>query len=86
MEEAEDKTMNVGTICAVKDKSSWSKILTHVIKGKISLSPMETILSIPNELKYLECLVKLARKKRDENVKTTNLMKPKKINNKTHLH
>jgi hypothetical protein len=38
---------------------------------------MKTILSIPEELEYLESLVKLARKK-DENVKITNLMKPKK--------
>jgi hypothetical protein len=39
---------------------------------------METILSIPNELEYLESPVKLTRKKINENVKTTNLMKPKK--------
>jgi hypothetical protein len=46
MEEVKDGIMNVETIGAVKDGSLWSKILTHVIKGKISLSPMETILSI----------------------------------------
>jgi hypothetical protein len=46
-----------------------SKILSHFIKGKISLSPMETVLMIPGELEHLESLVKLARKKRDaENV------------------
>ncbi len=38
-----------------------SKILSHFIKGKISLSPMETILMIPRELEHLESLVKLAR-------------------------
>jgi hypothetical protein len=42
-----------------------SKILSHFIKGKISLSPMETVLMIPGVLEHLESLVKLARKKRD---------------------
>ncbi len=48
-----------------KDASVRSKILSHFVKGKISLSPMETILMIPGELEHLENLVKLARKKRD---------------------
>ncbi len=39
-----------------------SKILSHFIKGKISLISMETILIIPGELEYLEGLVKLARR------------------------
>lgn len=52
-----------------------SKILTRFIKGKISLSPMETILTIPRELESLECLVKLAKKKRDEGLKLVNLTK-----------
>ncbi len=43
-----------------------SKILTHIIKGKISFTPMETILTLPRELKYLERLVKLARRQKDE--------------------
>jgi len=61
--------------------------LTHVIKGKISLFLTKTILSISDELEYLESLVKLTKKKRDENVKITNSMKPKKnISNKTHMH
>jgi hypothetical protein len=47
---------------------------------------METILSIPDELEYLESLAKLARKKRDESVKTINLMKQKKTSNKTYMH
>ncbi len=42
-----------------------SKILSHFIKGKISLTPMETIMMILGELKHLESLVKVARKKKD---------------------
>jgi hypothetical protein len=42
-----------------------SKILSHFIKGKISLSLMETILIIPGELEHLESLVKLARRRKD---------------------
>jgi len=48
-----------------RDTFVRSKILSHFIKGKISLSPMETILMIPGELEHLESLVKLARRKRD---------------------
>ncbi len=48
-----------------RDVPVRSKILSHFVKGKISLSPMETILMIPGELEHLENLVKLARKKRD---------------------
>jgi predicted aspartyl protease len=47
-----------------------SKILSHFIKGKISLSPMETFLMIPGKLEHLESLVKLARRKKD--AKTVN--------------
>jgi len=50
-----------------------SKILTHFIKGKISLSPIETILTIPNKLESLESLVKLAWKKQDDGLKLINL-------------
>jgi hypothetical protein len=50
---------------ANRDASMRSKILSHFIKGKIPLSPMETILMIPGELEHLESLVKLARRKRD---------------------
>jgi len=42
-----------------------SNILSHFIKGKISLSPMEIVLMIPGELEHLESLVKLARRKKD---------------------
>jgi hypothetical protein len=50
---------------AGRDTSVRSKILSHFIKGKISLSPMETILMIPGELEHLESSVKLAKRKRD---------------------
>jgi hypothetical protein len=50
---------------ADRDAPVRSKILSHFIKGKISLSPMETILMIPGELEHLESLVKLARRRRD---------------------
>jgi hypothetical protein len=46
------------------------KILSHFIKGKISLSPMETILMIPRELEHFKSLMKLARWKKD--AKATN--------------
>ncbi len=36
------------------------------MEGRISLTPMETIMRIPGELEYLEGLVKLAIKKKDE--------------------
>jgi hypothetical protein len=52
-------------ISASRDTSVRSKILAHFTKGKVSLSPMETILMIPGELEHLESLVKLARRKRD---------------------
>jgi predicted aspartyl protease len=48
-----------------RDASVRSKILSHFIKGKIPLSPMETILMIPGELEHLESLVKLAKRRRD---------------------
>ncbi len=37
------------------------KILSHFIKGKTSLSPMETILMILGEVEHLESLVRLAK-------------------------
>ncbi len=48
-----------------RDTIVRSKILSHFVKGKISLSPMETILMIPGELEHLESLVKLARRKKN---------------------
>lgn len=50
------------TIGLEKKSAMRSKIFTHFIKGKISLTPIETILTIPRELEYLEGLVKLAHK------------------------
>jgi predicted aspartyl protease len=41
------------------------KILSHFIKGKISLTPMEIVMMIPGELEHLENLVKVARRKKD---------------------
>jgi predicted aspartyl protease len=49
-----------------KDATVKSKILTHFIKGKVSLTPMETILTILGELEYLEGLVKLASRQNND--------------------
>ncbi len=51
-----------------QDVAVRSKILSHFIKGKVSLSPMETILLVPGELEHLESLVKLARRRRDAEI------------------
>jgi len=48
-----------------RENSVRSKILSHFIKGKVSMTPMETVLMIPGELERLENLVKVARKKKD---------------------
>jgi hypothetical protein len=48
-----------------RESSIRSKILFHFIKGRISLTPMETIMMIPDELEQLENLVKVARRKKD---------------------
>jgi len=48
-----------------QENSIRSKILSHFIKGKVSMTPMETMLMIPGELEHLENLVKVARKKKD---------------------
>jgi hypothetical protein len=55
----------IGGIGANREESVKSKILSHFIKGKISLTPMETVMMIPGELEHLENLVKVARKKKD---------------------
>jgi hypothetical protein len=65
-----------------------SKILNHFIKGKISLSPMETILAILRELESLESLVKLVRNNHNERLKMINLTKVE-VNHvvwKFHIH
>ncbi|CAK9865817.1 unnamed protein product [Sphagnum jensenii] len=51
-----------------RDVAVRSKILSHFIEGKVSLSPMETILLVPGELEHLESLMKLARRRRDSEV------------------
>jgi predicted aspartyl protease len=48
-----------------RETSVRSKILSHFVKGKISITPMETVLMIPGELEHLESLVKLAKRKKD---------------------
>jgi hypothetical protein len=52
-----------------REHSIRSKILSHFIKGKISLTPMETVMMIPGELEQLENLVKVARRKKDAEIK-----------------
>ncbi len=48
-----------------KNSNVRSKIFNHFIKGKKTLSPMETIVAaISRELESLKNLVKLARKKK----------------------
>jgi len=47
-----------------------TKILSHFIKRKVSMTPMEIVLMIPRELEHLENLIKVARKKKD--VEATN--------------
>jgi predicted aspartyl protease len=51
-----------------RENSIRSKILSHFIKGKISLTPMETVMMIPGELEQLENLVKVARRKKDAEI------------------
>jgi hypothetical protein len=65
--EDEQRGANLGFEAVAK-----SKILFHFIKGKIFLSPMETILVFPGELEYLEGLVKLARRRKDAEGKKLN--------------
>jgi hypothetical protein len=45
-----------------------SKLLSHFIKGKFSLTHVKTIIVIPRELEYLEGLVKLVRRRKDVEV------------------
>jgi predicted aspartyl protease len=61
--EAEGESTGVSRETTVR-----SKILSHFIKGKVSLTPMETILMILGELEHLESLVKLARRKKDAEI------------------
>jgi hypothetical protein len=54
-----------------RKSSIRSKILSHFIQGKISLTPMETVMMIPGELEQLENLVKVARRKKDPEIEGT---------------
>jgi predicted aspartyl protease len=54
-----------------RESSIRSKILSHFIKGRISLMPMETVMLIAGELEQLENLVKVARRKKDAESETT---------------
>jgi hypothetical protein len=58
--EEKQRGANMGVKVAVK-----FKFLFYFIKGKISLTPMETILIIPGELEYLKGLVKLIGRRKD---------------------
>jgi predicted aspartyl protease len=51
-----------------QENSIRSKILSHFIKRKISLTPMEIVMMIPGELEQLENLVKVARRKKDAEI------------------
>jgi len=57
-----------------REGSVKSKILSHFIKGKVSLTSMETVMMIPGELEHLENLVKVARRKKDTEAANTQVM------------
>jgi hypothetical protein len=48
-----------------RENAVRSKILSHFIKGKVSLTLMEMVMMIPGELEQLENLVKVARRRKD---------------------
>jgi predicted aspartyl protease len=54
-----------------RESSIRSKILSHFIKGKVSLTPMETVMMIPGKLEQLENLVKVAKRKKDSEIEST---------------
>jgi hypothetical protein len=54
-----------------RESAIRSKILSHFIKGRVSLTPMETIMMILGELEQLENLVKVARGKKDAELEST---------------
>jgi hypothetical protein len=62
---------SIGNSGIDRGESVKLKILSHFIKGKISLTPMETVMMIPGELEHLESLVKVARKKKDAETANT---------------
>lgn len=75
IDEANDKTIGFGPMDVMKKRPSCFKILTHFIKGNYFKTLMEIILFILGELEYLESLVKLIRKKKDNSLKSSNLIK-----------
>jgi hypothetical protein len=56
------------TRCGNGINTSKSKILAHFLKGKITFTPLETIVTIFGELEYLEGLVKLAKRHTNKKV------------------
>jgi hypothetical protein len=50
---AKDTNVETRQLDVGQDATTRSKILTHLIKGKIVLSPIETILSILGKLEFL---------------------------------
>jgi len=56
---------------ANREESVKSKILSHFVKGKVSLTPMETVMMIPGELEHMENLLKVARRKKDAEAANT---------------
>jgi hypothetical protein len=62
-ESLDNEGVDVGNL--VSNGNIKSKIISHFIKRKNSLTPMETILMILGKLEYLEGLVKLARRRKD---------------------
>jgi hypothetical protein len=57
-----------------KETSAMPKILFFGIKGKTSFLPMEIILLILHELEELKILVKLAKRRRDEEKKVVKFL------------
>jgi hypothetical protein len=66
IEQAKGVDVGKRTKEAIPNSNARSKILLHFMKGQIFLTPMESIMNIPKELEYLERLVKLARRRKDE--------------------
>jgi hypothetical protein len=67
-EVAEDNTV------VNRENSIRTKILSHFIKRKISLTPMETVMMVPSELEQLENLVKVARRKKDTKIASNQVL------------
>jgi hypothetical protein len=74
--EKNKETSNVSVEVIVR-----STILSHFIKGKNLLTPMEIILIISSEFEYLECLIKLAWKWKDVEAKKIQMV----VVQKTHV-